>query len=90
MRVERGLGSSTSGCNGSTWYYNMRGCGDTHGHQGPDIEDMLGEDLGTGSIVEISVRLIKKVEIPGYCENPWPAHADFCAEANSRKRLGGE
>lgn len=88
MRIERSLGSSMSGCNGTTWYYEIFGS-DSNGHQGPDIEEMLGEELGTGSIVEISVRIIKKVEVPGYCENPWPSHADGCPEADSKRRLGG-
>jgi hypothetical protein len=88
MVVKRYLGSATSGCEGSAVYYPFYDK-EIAGQSGIDPEDILGEELGTGSIIEISVRVVHREPMAGYCENPWPAHADGCAEADSKRRLGG-
>lgn len=74
--IQRGHMSTSSGCHGGATY--DRAGGNPHGCPQPrprDIEDLLGRDIGVGSIVRVTVELLHEEPLPETCTNPWSGHA---------------
>jgi hypothetical protein len=69
FRVRRWLGGGPNGgCQGIPTYYRLGQ--DSPGYQAISPTELLGRDLGEGTIIQVTIEVFKDESIDG-CRNPW-------------------